>query len=135
MKKIFIDTDIILDLLTGRVPFYIHAAMLFSKIDTNEYKACTSSAIVSNLFYILRKELGSKEAKKIIGKLLTVITILPVNEKVIRRSLQSDFADLKDAIQYYTAIEENISILITRNTKDFKPAKISILTAEEFLSG
>lgn len=134
MKKIFIDTDIILDLLTKREPFYNNASLLFSLIDKGKIKAFSSSLIFSNLYYILRKVKGSKQTIKILQKLSTLIEILSVDSKIITLSLQSEFKDFEDAIQYYTAIENNVPVIITRNVKDFKPAKIKILTPDEFLS-
>lgn len=133
MKKIFIDADITLDLLAKREPFYEFSAELFSLVDQGKIKASTSPIIVTNIHYILSKLLGKKQAIKNIHKLTTLLKILPVDEKIIELALASDFSDFEDAIQYYTAIENNINYLITRNIKDYKSAQISVLTAEEYL--
>ncbi|MCW3119623.1 MAG: vapC [Chitinophagaceae bacterium] len=58
---------------------------------------------------------------------------LAVDDKIIGLSLNSDFKDFQDAIQYYTAIENNINTLVTRNLRDYKYAEIAVLTAEDFL--
>ena len=63
------------------------------------------------------------------------MTVLAVTDKVIELSLSSDFRDFEDALQYFTAIENNIKTLLTRNLKDYKHAEISVLTAEQFLKG
>jgi len=133
VKKIFIDADITLDLLAKREPFYEFSAELFSLVDQGKIKASTSPIIVTNIHYILSKLLGKKQAIKNIHKLTTLLKILPVDEKIIELALASDFSDFEDAIQYYTAIENNINYLITRNIKDYKSAQISVLTAEEYL--
>jgi len=133
MKKIFIDTDIILDLLAERDPFYESAAELFSIIDTGNIKAYTSAVIIANINYILTKMLDKNKAKKNIIKIMTLLSVLSVNEKIIKLGLASDFKDFEDSLQYYTAVENKIEHLITRNIDDFKTAKITILTAEEFL--
>ena len=133
MEKVFVDTDIILDLLAKREPFYIHAAMLFSAADRNEIKICVSSLSFANLNYILSKELSVTEAKKKLFKFKTLVTVLAVTDKVIELALSSDFKDFEDGIQYFTAIEEGIQTLLTRNLKDFKSAEISVMTAEQFL--
>jgi len=57
-----------------------------------------------------------------------------LNEKIIDLALNSDFSDFEDAIQYYSALENNIDVLITRNLKDYKKAQISVLTAHDFLN-
>jgi hypothetical protein len=61
------------------------------------------------------------------------VNVLGVDDKIIGLSLNSEFKDFEDAIQYYTAIENNISTLITRNLKDYKYAQIAVITAEDFL--
>ena len=71
--------------------------------------------------------------RKILRKFKVLIEILSVDDKIIELALESDFKDFEDAIQYYTAIENNISIIVTRNLKDFKPAKITVLTAKQYV--
>ena len=133
MKEIFIDTDIILDLIAKREPFYPHAAELFSEIDNKKIKAYVSSIIFSNLHYILRKLCNKEITLKSLLKLKLLVTILPVDEKIIELALASDFNDFEDAIQFYVAKENNIRYLLTRNKKDFKKADISVMTADEYL--
>lgn len=60
---------------------------------------------------------------------------MPVDDKTLDLALSSDFKDFEDGIQYYTAIEKNLKILLTRNLKDFKAAEISVMTAEQYLKG
>ncbi len=72
MQKVFADTDIILDLLSSREPFYIHAAKLFSAADKNEIKICVSPLAFTNLNYILSKQYSSDQAKKKLSKFKTL---------------------------------------------------------------
>jgi len=134
MKEIFIDADIILDLLAKRDPYYNYSAKLFSLIDSKKTIGFTSPIIIANMNYILTRILGKSKAIKNIQKIVTILKILPVDEKIIKLALSSDFSDFEDAIQYYTTIGNNINFLITRNIKDYKPAKIPILTAEEYIT-
>lgn len=133
MKKIFIDTDIILDLLARRGPFYKFSAELFTLIDSGKIKAYTSSIIFTNLHYILRRLHNKSKATKSLQKIRTLLHVLAVGEKIIDLALASDFKDFEDAIQYYVAIENNINYLLTRNIKDYKKTEINILTAEQYL--
>ncbi|HBA86957.1 MAG TPA: VapC toxin family PIN domain ribonuclease [Geobacter sp.] len=134
MITVFIDTDIILDLLTKREPFYPHAARLFSRVETKKLKACVSSLIFANLFYILRKETSAPTAIAILKKLRQLVTVLPVDDKIIAQSLDSGFSDFEDAIQYHTALSKGINYLLTRNVKDYRKPVITVCTAEEFLA-
>lgn len=133
MIHLFVDSDIILDLLAKREPYYIHAAKLFTLIDQQEVVAYTSPIVFANLHYLLKKMSSNKSALKNLRKLKTFINVLPTDERVIEQSLNSDFSDFEDAIQYFTSVNNGINLIITRNTKDFKKRKISISTAEEFI--
>lgn len=134
MQHVFVDTDIILDLLSNRTPFYIHSAHLFSEADRGNLTLYVSSLSFSNLNYILSKQYSTAQARKMLLKFKTLVTVLPVTDKVVDLALSSDFKDFEDALQYFTAIESSLKILLTRNLKDYKPAAIIIMTAEQFLN-
>ncbi|MCP4137609.1 MAG: PIN domain-containing protein [bacterium] len=134
MKKIFVDSDIILDLFAQRDPFHAYAAELFSLIDSGKIRAFTSPIVFANLHYILRKLQNKNQAIKSLQKLKALVNILPVDGKIIDLALASGFKDFEDSIQYYAAVENGIQYLITRNVKDYKKADITILTAEEYLN-
>ena len=132
MVQVFVDTDIILDLLSNHDPFYEYAAHLFSEADKNKIKIHVSSLSFSNLNYLLTRQYSTGQARKKLLKFKTLVTVLAVTDKIVELSLSSDF---KDGMQYFTAIENNLKILLTRNLKDYKSAEITIMTAEQFLRG
>ena len=134
MEKVFVDTDIVLDLLSGREPHYQYAAELFSLADENSIQLYVSSLTFANVNYLLSKQVSSGQARKMLLKFKTLIRVLAVHDKIIDLALASDFHDFEDAVQYHTAIENGISTLVTRNVKDFKKAKMAILTAQQFLN-
>jgi len=134
MKKIFVDSDVILDLLAKREPFYPYAAELFSLVDKGKIKVHVSAIIITNLHYVLRKMTDKEQAIRSLQKLKLLVKILPVDEKIIDLALASDFKDFEDSIQYYVAKENKIDFLLTRNKKDYKTADITILTPQEFLN-
>jgi predicted nucleic acid-binding protein len=133
MTDLFVDSDIILDLLAKREPYYIHAANLFTLVDQKKINAFTSPIVFANLHYFLKKLTSNTSALKSLRKLKTLINILPVDERVIEQSLNSEFTDFEDAIQYFTAVNNKINTIITRNRTDYKKSKISALSAEEYL--
>ncbi|MBN1499377.1 MAG: PIN domain-containing protein [Spirochaetes bacterium] len=133
-KKVYVDTDIVLDLLTERKPFYNSAAKIFSLAVENKIQLFVSPVLISNVFYILRKSSGQESAVINLRKLRTMINIVPVNQKIIDHVLASNFKDLEDGIQYYSAIEAGIKIILTRNSKDFTGKPVSIMNCEEYLA-
>ena len=134
MEKVFVDTDNALDLLSERMPHYIHAARLFTLADKGVLSVYVSSLSFSNLNYLLSRQFSQIDARRILNKFKVLANVLPVDEKIIGLSLNSDFKDFEDAIQYFTAVENSLNTLVTRNLKDFKSAKIAVMTAEDYLS-
>jgi predicted nucleic acid-binding protein len=134
MTKVFVDTDICIDLLSGRKPFNKSAEILFSLADNNKVKIYVSSFSFSNLDYILRSKCSSTHSRQLIGKFKTLVIVLPVDSKTIDLAIASDFNDFEDAIQYSCAIENNLTTIITRNVKDYKKASIAVLTPETFIA-
>ena len=134
MENIFVDTDIILDLLSFREPFYESAANLFSLADQKKIRISVSSLSFSNLNYILSKEISANQSRKQLQKFKTLVTVLSVTDKIVELALASDFKDFEDGLQYHTALEHRIKILLTRNLKDYKKAEIPVMTAEQFLT-
>jgi predicted nucleic acid-binding protein len=134
MKKLFVDTNIVIDLLSRREPFFKEAEILFSLADKKQVKLSVSSLTFANTSYVLLKQLGVQKAKSVLRKLRLVLHVLPFDDKIIDMALNDDtFIDFEDAIQYFTAIGNEQDLIITRNLKDFKSSKLPILTAKQFL--
>jgi predicted nucleic acid-binding protein len=135
MAKIFVDTDVCLDLLSARKPFNAIAERLFSLADLGKINVCVSSLSFSHIDYILKSQFKRNDSRNILATFKTLVTVLAVDDKIIDLSIVSNFDDFEDAIQYNTAIENNIKILLTRNLKDYKKAIIQVMNPETFLSG
>ena len=134
MKKLLIDTNIIIDLLAKRKDFYQEAQELFTLADEKQLSLFISALTFANTHYILSRDLNTDEARKIMMKFKTLVKTLPLEDKILDLALSSDFNDFEDAIQYYTALNNKLEIIITRNKKDFKKSTLPILTAREYLN-
>lgn len=135
MSRLLIDTNIVIDLLSKRDKFYDEAADLFSRADKKELELTISSLTFANTNYILSKLKSAKEAREILRKFKVLVELLSLDDKITELALSDDnFPDFEDGLQYYSAIENQIDIIITRNKKDFKNSKIPVLTAKEFLA-
>lgn len=134
MKKLLVDTNIVIDLLAHREPFYRDAAKLFSLGDKNKVQLSVSALTFANTNYILTREKSAIRARDILRKFKIITTVLSCDDKVIELSLNdNEFKDFEDAIQYYSAIANDQEIIITRNLKDFKKSTIPVMTAEEYI--
>jgi predicted nucleic acid-binding protein len=135
MKKLLIDTNIVIDLLSRRQDFYEEAAKLFSLADKKVIKLSVSSLTFANTNYTLLREKKPEEAKAILRKLRLIVDILPLDDKIIGLALNDNsFNDFEDGLQYFTAIENDMDIVITRNLKDFKNSKLPVVTAQQFVA-
>ena len=130
MANIFIDTDVCLDLLAQREPHYQFAAKLFTLADTGQVELFVSSLCFSNLHYLLSRQYSAPEARRLLSKFKVLVKVLPVDDKIIELALHSKFKDFEDAIQYFTALEGGLELILTRNIKDFKSAEIAVRTPE-----
>jgi predicted nucleic acid-binding protein len=134
MTKLLIDTNIVIDLLAKREPYYVDAARLFSLADIKQVALSVSSLTFANTNYTLLKATNPQKAKSILRKFKLLADVLPLDDKIINLALNdNEFQDFEDALQYFSALENNQDIIITRNLKDFRKAKIPVMTAEQFL--
>jgi predicted nucleic acid-binding protein len=134
MRKIFLDTNIILDLLAQRMPFYQDAAEIFSSGDRKEINISISGLSLADVHYILSRQNPKMEVRSILSKFRVLVEVLPLDGKIVDLALNSEFRDFEDAIQYFTAVENEQDLIITRNQNDFRDSKIPVLTPLEFLS-
>ncbi len=136
MTPVFLDANVFLDVFANRSPFYLHSARVLTLVEQQHVSGCTSSLNFSNLFYIIKKQHSRDVALTYLRQLLSFIKILPVNEQIISLALYSSFTDFEDAIQFYTAKQQQISFLITRNKKDYSTVhkkEMQLVTPEEYL--
>ncbi|MEO8884971.1 MAG: PIN domain-containing protein [Mucilaginibacter sp.] len=132
-KRLFLDRDVLLDVLLQREPFSFYSQILVSECEDRKLSLNTSALAIANIHYILRKKVGATTAKNIVGKLIKEINILTFEHENIKQALLSPFNDFEDAMQYNIAERDNCEVIITRNIKDYQQATIPVLTAEQFL--
>ena len=135
MKKVLLDTNIVIDLLAKREPFYQEAAKIFTLADRKVINLFVSALSFANVNYVLLRQRKPEEAKLILRKLKLLVGVLSLDEKIISLSLNdNDFKDYEDALQYYSAIENDIEVIISRNLKDFQYSKLPVMTADQFIN-
>ncbi len=89
----------------------------------------------ANTNYILSKLTSVKTSREILRKFKVLVEILSLDDRIIELALSDDlFPDFEDGLQYYSAIEHSVDIIITRNKKDFKKSKLPVFTAKEYLA-
>ncbi len=132
-KKLFLDTNILLDFLGERDPFYIPSAQLATLADHKKVKLIASPISFATVNYFLTKSEGNANAKEKLRKFKILCEVAVMNESILEKALNSDFEDFEDALQYFCALDAKCDIIITRNPKDFKHSLLPIMSAEEYL--
>jgi len=133
MGKIFVDTDVVVDMLIDRKPFANPALDLFALAEEGHLEIFVSSLSFSNIYYIVRRLAGHKKALTLLAQLEKIARVLPVDEGIIKESLLSGFKDFEDAIQYFCARQAGIGNIITRNVREFSKAECAVHTPDSFL--
>ncbi len=133
-KNIFVDCDVILDLLSRRHPFYDAAASIFSLADQGALTLYSTPLAFANIFYILRKSLGNDTALLLLRKLRILVKIADMTEKTLDLALNTMMTDFEDALQYSSAREKGVDVIVTRNKKDYREKDLPVLAPDEFLA-
>ena len=132
-KRIFIDTNIMLDFLGERNPFYEPIAKIATLAEKDKVTMVVSPLSFATVNYFLSKFENQKIAKEKLRKFKIISEICSLNEQTIEKGLNSSIKDFEDALQYFSATESDCQIIITRNGKDFKKSMLPVMTADEFL--
>ncbi len=132
--KLFWDTNVMLDFLGERKPFYISAAKIATLADKREIKVVASALSYATISYFLTKFEGIEKTKDKLRKFKVISKICELDELIIEKGLNSDFSDYEDSLQYFSALRTECDIIITRNGKDYKKSQIPIMTPDEFLN-
>ncbi len=132
MKYFLVDTNVVIDFLTDRRPFSLIAAQLFEYSEKDKIKLYITAVSYNNIYYIVRKLTSHKAAINILKDLENMTETIDTTKESIKLSLNSEFKDFEDAIQYFSATtNKKIDAIITRNIADFKLSKLPILSPEE----
>lgn len=133
MKKVFIDTNIIIDLIADRKPFSKFTLEIFKKAEDKKLILYTSSHSIATTHYLLKKYIDEKTIRKILINLLEYVKTIPIDETILNQGLHSRHKDFEDALQIFSAASiSKIDCIITRNTKDFSFSEIPVMSPDEF---
>jgi len=132
MKKIFVDTNILIDLIAERKPFSKHAIEIFEQASENKIKLFASSHSIATTYYMLKKHIDEKDLRVIILELLDFVTVVAIDETIIKSGLRTKHKDYEDALQILAArTVDKIFCIVTRNIKDFKSSEIPVFSPDE----
>lgn len=132
--RVLIDTNITLDFLLQREPFFQDAELLFQAIATEQIDGYVTATTLTDIFYIARKHTSSIElARQAVSEILTAMVICPIDRAVLESALDANLPDFEDAVQIFSAIAQKLDAIATRDTKGFASSPIPVLSVQELL--
>ncbi len=134
MKKVFVDTNILVDLIADRRPFSKFAIAIFSKAEEKKIKLYASSHSIATTHYLMKKFIDEKELREVLYNLLDFLHVVPIDIDIIKKGLKSKHKDFEDALQIIAAYSvDKIDCIVTRNIKDFRDSEIPVLTPDKLV--
>ena len=136
-KNIFVDTNVLLDVLTNREPYYLASAQIWNLCEQGTLKGHISVISFNNIYYIARKLHDKKTAQQMMALLQGVFHPVALDAQVISQAVGSNMSggsDFEDAIQFHSAVRAKANFLITRNISHFPKSAIPVITPKEFLA-
>ena len=134
MKKILLDTDVILDFFFDRKPFSDNASMVLSLCESKQITGYIISVIISNVYYLLRQTSTHEKVIEKLNQLIKITEVLTTDKNAIKQALNSNFRDFEYALQNYSAVwNGEIDLILTRNIEDFKNSELGVMTPESYI--
>lgn len=132
--NVFIDTNVLLDVLAKRDGFYEQALAIWSLAERGRIRGLVSTISFNNIHYIIER-LGSRaKARRAMLLLRDTFAVVDFDSQVLQQAIDAELKDFEDAVQYFSAIRAEAACLVTRNPRDFPHDGPAILTPEQFLA-
>jgi len=131
--KVLIDTNVVLDILLHRQPWYTNAVLIFGLSKKNLIKCYVPASAITDIFFLSKNDLGKKPAKEALKDLLSVFKPATVTDSHIYQALDLDWKDFEDSVQFVVGEGLAVDYIITRNIQDFTACSFPVVTPDEFI--
>jgi predicted nucleic acid-binding protein len=132
--KVLVDTNILLDVLTQRQPHYVPAASLWALAEIGQIKAFVSAISFNNVYYIVCKAAGRKQAEEALRLVRGIFEAVPVDGQLLNQAIDAGLNDFEDAVQYFSALRAGADYFVTRNPDHFPAPAVGVVSAQELLA-
>jgi predicted nucleic acid-binding protein len=130
MTRVLVDTNVVLDVLLDRKPHVTASLAVWSAVETRALQGLLAAHAITTIHYLIRKERGSVQAKRVVSGLLRIFGIAPVDVAVIQDALQLSSPDFEDSVTASAAKLAGCEAIVTRDPKGFRGSSIRVLTPE-----
>lgn len=134
MLKVFIDTNVLLDVLSERQPFVLDSKRIWALAEAGTIAGYVSAVSFTTCWYLMRKHAGRPAAQQSLKSLRDIFTPVDLTAQVLQQALDADSGDFEDAVQYHSAVHAGVQCIITRDSGHFPATPVRILSPAGFLS-
>lgn len=131
--KVLLDTNIIVDDALEREPFWEASEQVLLLVEQRQVEGYVSASSFGDLYYIIRRGRGRDWTLNYLRRLITFCQVATVDQTAINMALTANFRDFEDAIQYSTAVVNQLDAIVTRNPQDFPVTTPRIMTPEQLI--
>jgi predicted nucleic acid-binding protein len=132
--RVMLDTNVVLDVLINRDPFYISSAKVWAAIETQQIEGFIAAHSITTIFYILSRHISKQKTLSAIRDILQIFSISEVNQMTLMQALALGWDDYEDAVQICAAAQSNIDFFITRDKFIVSPDLFTVVQPEDFIS-
>jgi predicted nucleic acid-binding protein len=132
--RVFVDTNVLLDTLAKRDPFYEDAARIWTLAEARRFEGIVSAVSLTNVYYIIRRQASKPVALTGLRAIVSSFSLAPCDQSVINAALAADFTDFEDAVQYHSARIARADCFVTRDAKHFPDRPLEVMSPSEFLA-
>jgi predicted nucleic acid-binding protein len=132
--KILLDTNVVMDIIEEREPFYKDSIAMLKLISAIKAECYFSASSVKDVFYLVRQHTGDlNKAKNAIALISNFAIFCDTTKQDIQEALSSKIVDFEDAVLVASAIRDKLDFVITRDIKDFAHSIVPAISPAEFL--
>jgi len=133
MKKIFIDTNILLDVVMHRSDFCEQAAAVWADCESRKVQGVVSAISLNNMYYIMRRRVEPATALEYVRFVLNIFSVVPLDESILRLAVDLPGKDFEDAIQNFSAVQARVDCIVTRDRLHFPNSYMPVISPAEYL--
>jgi predicted nucleic acid-binding protein len=132
--RLFLDTNVVLDVLADRKPYADDAAFVLSAIERGDAEGFIAAHTATTIFYLLQRDVGQRRANRALTDVLKLLEVVPVDHDRLLHAMAMRWKDFEDAVQAACAVEAEVDYFVTRNTSDFAKSDLDVITPAELVA-
>jgi predicted nucleic acid-binding protein len=131
---VFVDTNVLLDVLLSRQPFVEDAQRVWSLAERGQIQGAVSAASFLNVYYVVRRLASRQQAERAVRGMRAIFQVVPVDREIIDQAIDARSADFEDAVQNACAVRAGAACIVTRDERHFARSSIPAIAPDAFLA-